>query len=334
MSKKLPLISNLRVAFVVLTIGLFGCNNAGNIANTAYTSINTGEVNNRLPKVVATTSVICDLTRQVAAETINLICLTSGDTNPRLYQPTPDDQKAIEQAKLILFNGYSLEPGILKLLKVSKSHIPKIAVAQRSVSKPIQLRGNGDRVPDPYVWHNAKNAIKMVEVISTYLGKVLPKNASIYNSNARKLKNELTQLDTWIKSRIASIPPNQHKLVTADDAMGYYVQAYGLSYVGAVEGINTGSKSSTARLKTLIQNMKQARVQTIFADTTSNLNLIKTVAKEANVKVAKRELFANSLGALGSEGDTYQKMMIANTRTIVEGLGGTYLIFDTKVADK
>ncbi len=332
MSKKLPLTPTLRAAFVALSIGFVGCHNAGNLIKTSYMTTTSAGSNNNLPRVVATTSVLCDLVKQVAEETINLICLTSPDTNPYLYQPKPEDRKAIEQAKVIFFNGYNLEPGVLKLLRSSKNHVPNIAVGHRAVSQPLQSREGNSTVPNPYVWHNAKYGIKMVEVISSNLSKVLPKNASLYKSNAQKIKSELIQLDDWIKSRIASIPDNQRKLVTVDDGMSYYIQAYGLSSAGTLEDIGTGEKATPTRAKSLVQSITKAKVPTIFADTTNKSNLIQNIAKEAKVKVSKRELFSDNLGVLGSEGDTYQKMMVANTRTIVEGLGGTYLIFEPKVA--
>ncbi len=330
MSKKLPLTPTLRTVLVALTIGLVGCKNASNLANTSYTTTSSDGLNN-LPRVVATTSVLCDLTKQIAEETINLTCLTDPDTDPHLYQPSPEDRKAIEQAKLIFFNGYNFEPGVLKLIKASKNHVPNIAVGQRAVPNPLQFKEGGNKVSDPYVWHNAKHGISMVEVISSNLSKILPKNKSIYHSNARKINNELTQLDGWIKSRIATIPANQRKLVTTHDAMSYYVQAYGLQDVGALVGISTEAKPTTAQVKTLVKGITQARIPTIFAETTINSNLINSIAKQAKVKVSKRELFTDNLGAPGSEGDTYQKMMVANTRTIIEGLGGTYLIFEPKV---
>jgi len=332
MSKKLPLTPTLRAAFVALSIGFAGCHNAGNLVNTSYMTTTSAGSNNNLPRVVATTSVLCDLIKQVAEETINLICLTSPDTNPYLYQPKPEDRKAIEQAKIIFFNGYNLEPGVLKLIRASKSRVPNIAVGHRAVPQPLQSREGSNTVPNPYVWHNAKYGIKMVEVISSNLSKVLPKNASLYKSNSQKLKNELIQLDAWIKSRIASIPENQRKLVTVEDEMSYYIQAYGLSSAGTLEDISTGEKPTTARVKSLVQGITKAKVPIIFADTTNKSNLIKNIAKGAKVKVSKRELFGDNLGVSGSEGDTYQKMMVANTRTIVEGLGGTYLIFEPKVA--
>ena len=71
-------------------------------------------------------------------------------------------------------------------------------------------------------------------------------------------------------------------------------------------------------------------VPTIFAEVSANPNLIKTVAKEANVKLSEQELFADGLGAAGTEGDTYPKMLISNTKAIVEGLGGQYTAFAPK----
>jgi manganese/iron transport system substrate-binding protein len=66
----------------------------------------------------------------------------------------------------------------------------------------------------------------------------------------------------------------------------------------------------------------------IFAETTINPALIKTVAAEAGVKLAPEQLYSDSLGAPGSDADTYVKMLVANTRSIVESLGGKYTAFE------
>ncbi|KAB8334380.1 metal ABC transporter substrate-binding protein [Scytonema tolypothrichoides VB-61278] len=329
MSKKLRLTQSLRAALVALTVGLFGCHNLGSIANTsAHGTLNSGEQNANVPRVVATTSILCDLTKQIAEETIHLTCLIPPDTNPYFYQPKPEDQEAIQEAKLILFSGYNLEPNLLKVIKVSKSSGSKIAVAQRAVPQPLKFEAEDEAVSDPYVWHNAKNGIRMVDVISNNLSKVVPENALLYSKNAEKVKNELTKLDNWIKSRISSIPTQQRKLITTHDAMGYYAKAYDLSYESALEAISDTEKPSATRVQALATYIKKSRIPTLFTETTNNSNWINSVTQNTKAKVSQRKLFVNNLGAPGSEGDTYQKMMVANTRTIVEGLGGTYLIFE------
>ncbi|HBL10994.1 MAG TPA: metal ABC transporter substrate-binding protein, partial [Cyanobacteria bacterium UBA11162] len=87
---------------------------------------------------------------------------------------------------------------------------------------------------------------------------------------------------------------------------------------------------TAARVSELVKEIKSAGVPTIFAETTINPKLIEQVAKEAKVKVSDRELWADSLGEPGTEGATYQEMLIANTRTVVEGLGGQYTPFAVK----
>jgi manganese/iron transport system substrate-binding protein len=95
-------------------------------------------------------------------------------------------------------------------------------------------------------------------------------------------------------------------------------------------GISTEEKPTASRVAELVKTIRNAKVPTIFAERTLNPKLIEAVAKDAKVKVSDRELFADGLGEPGSEGATYQKMMIANTQAIVEGLGGKYTAFQTK----
>lgn len=332
MSKKVLLNLSLQTILIALTIGFVGCTNSNNVINNSSTSATSTEINNNLPNVVATTSVLCDLTQQIAQETINLTCLIPPNVHPVSYQPTSEDRKVIEEAKLILYNGYNFEPRLIKLIKASNSRGLKIAVAQRAVTKPLKFTKDDETVPDPYVWHNTKNAVTIVEVISNNLGKVVSKNTTLYRNNAKKIKSELIQLDSWIKLRIASIPKNQRRLITNRDAMGYYAKAYGLAYAGVIQGVNDNQITSS-REKSFVRYIKRNRIQTLFTDTTNKSNLMTNLAQEANVKISERTLFADSLGTPGTEGDTYQKMMVANTRTIVEGLGGTYLIFEPQALD-
>ncbi|MEH2419810.1 MAG: zinc ABC transporter substrate-binding protein [Nostoc sp.] len=329
MSKKLPSTNSFRAILVALTIGFVGCGNQA--ARTAFTQTTT-QVNENLPQVVATTSVLCDLTRQVAGNTVNLTCLISPTANPQFYKPKPEDRKAIEQANLILYTGYNFEPNLIKLIKATKNTAPKIAVGQLAVPKPQKFQAGGKIVTDPHLWHNTKNAIRMVKVINSNLRKLESSNTEVYTSNTKKTINELAQLDSWIKSRIASIPTKERKLVTTSDALGYYAKAYGILSAGGLQGINTDKNLTAAQVKNLVTNIKQAKVSTIFTDAAINPNFLQSVAKEAEVKISRRKLYAEGLGEPGSEADTYQKMMIANTRTIVEGLEGTYLMFEAKAA--
>lgn len=280
------------------------------------------------PKVVATTSVICDMTKQIAASTIDLVCLIPPASDPHVYRPTPGDRKNIEQAKLILYNGYNFEPSLIKLIKSAANPSLKsrrFEVAYFAAPPPRNVENI-----DPHVWHDAKKGFVMIKAVRTALANVVPENAALYAKNAETMEAEVDRIDAWIKSQIATIPQGARKLVTTHDALGYYSKAYGIPIEGALQGISTEEKPTAARVKALVNSIKASKVPTIFAERTVNPRLIDAIAKEANVKISDQELYTDGLGEPGSSGETYQKMLIANTKAIVEGMGGSYTPFKGK----
>lgn len=337
-----------RAAVLALALGFAGCTPN---QQTERSSVNktpaasSSAVGGEKPKVVATNSVLCDITQEIAQDTVDLTCLIPAGTDPHVYEPKPSDRKAIEKAKLVFYNGYGFERGLVKLIQATQKSVPKIAVGELAVPKPLkgeehdsvhQEHKVGEPTDadqgefDPHVWHDANNGVRMVEIVRDNLKQISPNNAVTYISNATKITRDLTQLNSWIKSQISTIPTQQRKLVTTHDAMGYYAAAYGIPIEGALQGISTEEKPTAGRVKELVGEIKQTGVPTIFAEATINPKLIETVAKEANVKVSDQKLFADGLGEKGTPADTYEKMLIANTKAIVEGLGGKYRPFQPK----
>ncbi|MGI2905019.1 metal ABC transporter substrate-binding protein [Tolypothrix sp. VBCCA 56010] len=278
------------------------------------------------PLVVATSTIIADLAQDVGKDEIKLTGILKPGTDPHVYEPRPEDSRFLEEANLILYNGYNLEPGLIKIMKATGGKARQVAVGE--VVKPLQLdKGKGEIVPDPHVWGNAENARAMVNAIRDALIELSPEDKEKFTQNATQLSKELQQLDSWIKQEIATIPPEKRKLITTHDAFQYYGRGYGIAIAGTLIGISTEEQPSAQTVQRLVESVKKIGVPAIFAETTINPALITTVAQEANVKLAPRQLYSDSIGAPGSEGDSYIKMMEANTRTIVEALGGKYTPF-------
>ena len=297
------------------------------------------------PKVVATSSVICDLTRQIAAQQVHLTCLVPAGVDAHTYQPTPANRQALETAQVVFYNGYNLEPAVEKLIQGAPARVMRVAVGELAVPKPLMGahdHAHGDhghhhghdhghshadekakRVPDPHVFHTGANVANMAKVIGEKLTQVYPAQAQVFAKNTQTLVGELQQLDTWMRQQFQTIPPKNRKLVTTHEALGYLAQAYGLQLIGALQGISTQEQPSASRLAALTQEIRQAQVPTIFAEVSINPKLIRAVAQEAGVKITEKPLFTDGLGAPGSGGETVQKMLMSNTCTIVNGLGGT-----------
>jgi manganese/iron transport system substrate-binding protein len=281
------------------------------------------------PKVVVTNTVLCDLTKQIAADTVDVVCLLAAGSDAHVYKLVPADRQSIEQAKLVFYGGYDFEPELAKAIKATSNSAAKIAVHEVAVPQPQKMEEDGKSTTDPHVWHNAQNGIKIAETIEASLAKLVPAQAATYKQNTQKLTTEIGQLDTWIKAQVSTIPAAKKVLFTTHDALGYYSKAYGIP-VDALEGLSTEDKPNAARAKEMVVKINKAKVPTIFAELTLNPKLITNIAREAKVKVSPQEIYADGLGEANSAGGTYQKMLVSNTKAIVEGLGGKYTAFVAK----
>ncbi|WP_017299064.1 metal ABC transporter solute-binding protein, Zn/Mn family [Nodosilinea nodulosa] len=273
------------------------------------------------PAVVATSTLIADWAAEVGGDHIALTGILQPGADPHVYEPVPADSIAFEQADLILYNGYNLEPNLIRLLNAAGVNAQRAAIGE--VVPPLDLETGTSTVPDPHVWGDVSNAVPMVEAIRDQLIELAPDQEALFTQNAAAYIAELNQLDAWIEAQTATIPPDQRQLVTTHDAFQYYASAYGLSVIGTLIGLSTEEQPSARTVQELVTSIQTLGVPAIFAETTINPQLITTVASEAGVPLAPTQLYSDSIGAPGSDGDTYLKMMAANTRAIVENLGGT-----------
>lgn len=270
------------------------------------------------PRVIATNTILANLVDSVSGDEVEVISILKPGDDPHIYEPVPQDTVAIEQADLIFYNGYNLEPQLTRLIEEAEGQ--KVAVGE--VAEPLSFEYQGQTEPDPHVWGDVENAIAMVAAIRDSLIQLDPDSAEAYTNNAEQLTAELSNLDAWIELQIATIPAEQRKLVTTHDAFQYYANAYDLEVLGTLIGISTEEQPSAQTVQKLVETIKAANVPAIFAETTLNPQLIRTVAEEAGVALAPNELYSDSIGAPASPGDSYINMMVANTENIVTGLGG------------
>lgn len=271
-------------------------------------------------QVVATSTILADLAAQVGGDAISLTSILQPGDDPHVYEPVPQDTVAIERADLIFYNGYNLEPGLLRLIEGAGALARAEAIGE--VVTPLDFEYQGQRQPDPHVWGDVENAIAMTNAIRDALIAQSPENEARFSENARQLTAQLSQLDRWAVAQIATIAADQRQLVTTHDAFQYYAKAYGLTVAGTLIGISTEEQPSAQTITELVEAIRALGVPTIFAETTINPALIQTVAAEAEVNLAETPLYSDSIGAPGSDGDSYIKMIEANTCAIAVGLQG------------
>ena len=160
----------------------------------------------------------------------------------------------------------------------------------------------------------------MVDNIALGLAKADQANATSYQANATQYKAQIDTMAIQIKAQLDTIPAANRKLVTNHDALGYFIEEFGLTFVGSViPSMDSAAEPSAKEIQELVNKIKEQKVKAIFTETSINPKLAEQISQEAGVKIFSN-LYGDSLGESGSEGDTYLKMMLSNTKNIVTGL--------------
>jgi zinc/manganese transport system substrate-binding protein len=263
------------------------------------------------PTVVATTTQTADFARVIGGGGVQVYDVMRAGVDPHHYEPTAADLHRITSAAVIVTNGLGLEPWFARALRATTPN--GIVVTATS---GVPLRGD-----DPHVWLNPNHAKIMVANIADAMTRALPAMASTFAANLKAYTAKLDALDQEISAQVASLP--NRKMVTNHDAFGYFIERYGFDYVGSViPSFDTSTDLSTNEVRKLVSKIKAEQVRAVFSEASVPPKAARAIATEAGVKIVDGEdaLFGDSLGAVGSDGDTYLKMMRHNARTIVTAL--------------
>jgi ABC-type Zn uptake system ZnuABC Zn-binding protein ZnuA len=186
--------------------------------------------------------------------------------------------------------------------------------------------GEEKTAQDPHVWTAPQNAIAMVNNIARGLSDVRPDLADTFAKNAAAYVEKLALLDTWATEAFASVAPEKRLLITNHDAFGYFVDAYGITYVGSImPSLDDNAEPSAQEIDALIERIKQEGAVAVFSESTLSDKLATTIAREAQVTVYSGDdaLYADSLGPEGTDGATYLGATIHNVTVLVTAWGGT-----------
>ncbi|MEA2219843.1 MAG: hypothetical protein QOJ35_2469 [Solirubrobacteraceae bacterium] len=263
--------------------------------------------------VVATTTQVGDFARRVAGERAAVRQILQPNSDPHEYEPRPSDVKALIDAAVVLRSGGDVDAWLGGVLDNAGSH-----ARTTTLSDAIRTRRlNGET--DPHWWQSPRNAIVAVGEIRDALIAADPGGRAVYTANAAAYLARLRALDTAVASCIDKVPPRARELVTDHDALGYYADRYAIRVIGTViPALSTQAQASAGQVARLVRTIRAAGVTTIFAESSVNPKLTRAIARDAHARVGAA-LYADSLGAAGTDGETYIGSIEANTRALVSG---------------
>jgi zinc/manganese transport system substrate-binding protein len=265
-------------------------------------------------KVVATFSILGDITSRVGGDKIDLETLVGPDGDAHVYQPTAADARAVAQARVVIVNGLAFDDWAYRLLRASGSKAD-VVVASKGL-KPLDGHGvhEHDEHADPHTWQDVRNVIAHVRTIESALAAADPTNASAYQANAAAYRSELQRLNAEIRAALVVIPLQRRHAVTTHGSFAYFATAYDMTFTAPL-GTTTDEQVSAKSLARLITSIRQTGIKALFLENAADPRLMRQVARETGI-VLGGTLYADALSTKDGPAPTYIALMRHNLRLL------------------
>jgi anchored repeat ABC transporter substrate-binding protein len=141
---------------------------------------------------------------------------------------------------------------------------------------------------DPHLWQDVANVKAYVQLMRDTFKQRDPEHAAEYEANARRYLDQLDELDTYVRERIARIPRDRRQLITTHDAFGYLAQAYDMTVAGFVVP-NPAQEPSAEQVRALTETIANLDVPAVFMEPhlVERTTVLRQVAADRGVRVCK-----------------------------------------------
>ncbi len=307
-----------RIAAIVI-VGLMAVSTA---------ACDSGSSSGDVVRIVATTTILGDVVRNVTGDAAEVEVLMPVGVNPHDFQPSSQQVASVQRADLVVANGLGLEAGLDDVLGAAAAD----GVRVWEVGPDIDPRrfvesedgaddghDHGEEGLDPHFWLDPLRVESAAILLGEQLAEVAPDHD--WSAGAVAYGAELAALNEDSIAALAVVAPAERKLVTNHRSFGYFSDAYGFEMIGTViPGGTALANPSSSELASLVATIEREQVPAIFTENVEPDTLAVAVASEVGYDVAVVELYTGSLGEPGTEADTLIGMLETNVSRIAQAL--------------
>lgn len=294
------------------------------LAGCSAPAADTGSSEDGKLKIVATTTMLADLSTVIGGQRVTVDGLMGPGIDPHLYQASEGDVSLMQQADVVVYNGLHLEGKMGEIFENLSGQGAAVICIEDGLDESKLLAWEDDSsVHDPHIWFDVSLWKDAAGAVADGLSKADPDGKADYDANLSSYLNELEEADTYIRNRAAELTEDQRVLVTAHDAFQYFGKAYGFEVRG-LQGISTDAEAGTADVSELAGFIVKRQIKAIFVESSvppKTIEALQAAVKAKGFDVAiGGELYSDSLGDADSKDDTYLLTVKANIDTIVDAL--------------
>jgi ABC-type Zn uptake system ZnuABC Zn-binding protein ZnuA len=266
----------------------------------------------------------------IAGDLIVVESFVPPGENGHTYEPVPSDAVRAATADLYIENGMELNEAVSRFVRANyragtpevtlSDAIPTAEVISTDSAAEIAAHGHAHSF-NAHFWTDPVYAIWYAEEIVEALVVLDPQNTDAFRTRAAEFIARLRVLDSRFRTAIASIPPQNRKLVVYHDSWSYFGRRYGIPIVGAIQPV-TFSEPSAEEIRRMIDQIRAETVPAFFGSEVFPSDVLDAIAAETGARYFSDLSDEELPGVPGTAEHSYEGMMIRNVRLITEALGG------------
>jgi len=270
---------------------------------------------------------LADFAQHVGGNLVSVVNLTPAGAEPHDFEPSPQDIVRLQNSRVFIYNGASLEAWANRVLPDLQSR----GVVTVQASRGIQLLAGiseedttsvqppvDPNQADPHVWMDPLLAIQEVENIKNGFIQADPAHAGQYQANAAGYENNLRQLDVAFRNGLSQC--ERQDIVTSHAAFGYLARQYHLTMV-PIAGLSPDAEPSPQRLAQIADFARQHHVTYIFFESLVSPKLSDTIAHEVGAQTIAFNPLEGLTDTELQQGKNYLSVQRDNLNSLQVALG-------------
>jgi len=234
-------------------------------------------------RVFASVAPLTTFVQRVGGLRVDVQALVRPGHNPALYEPTPRQIAALDDADLYIRTGVAFEVAWMDRIRSVNSRMPVLDVRE-GITLPQDephSHTHGTTHLDPHPWTSPPLVKQIARVIRDALMDLDPEYRDLYAANFAAFAQELDALDREIRDLFAGL--KNRRFMVYHPAWGYFADTYGLTQIPIEhEGKEPGPKA----LKELIDQARREGIKLIMVQPQFGRKTAATIAQAIGARIA------------------------------------------------
>lgn len=233
------------------------------------------------------------IVERITDTTSSIAVLVPETTSPETYEPTIQQIKDLSNSEIYISTGLlDFENALSKSISQLSNNLTilDLSTGIETIDGTCSHDdSNHKHGIDPHVWLSPKLVRQFSGKIRDLLSIKNPNLKDLYQSNYNKFMLDLDKLDSTIHSQLDSL--SNRNFAIAHPSLTYYSKDYNLNQISIeVEG----KEPSIKAMKTLINQLRQAKISRIFTQRQTSDAAAQTIANEIGAQVVEFDPLAEN----------------------------------------